>query len=355
MDRRLRGDKVMAMILAQIAQELEGRVVGDPQKKISGVAPFETATADDITYAVGANFLNRLAQSQAGAVIVPSEFNLAGKNLVQVANPELAFAKIIDVFHEWIGPPPGIHPQASIGAGFTCGEACHIGACAVIQDKVRLGDRVVIHPHVAIGEGVEIGDEVEIFPNVTVLERCRIGHRVKIHSGTVIGSDGFGYAADGQRYYKIKHLGIVQIDDDVEIGACNTIDRAKFGKTWIKRGVKTDNLVHIAHNVIVGEDSVLVAQVGIAGSTTIGRHAVIAGQAGIGGHITLGDNVIIGGQAGIAKSVTDGEVLSGTPGMPHRLWLRVQRLVPQLPEWRKKLAQLEQRLRQIEEKQDEKS
>jgi UDP-3-O-[3-hydroxymyristoyl] glucosamine N-acyltransferase len=168
----------------------------------------------------------------------------------------------------------------------------------------------------------------------------------------VIGSDGFGYVVDAGRYHKIKHIGTVQIDDDVEIGAANTIDRAKFGKTWIKRGVKTDNLVHIAHNVTVGEDSVIVAQVGIAGSVTIGHHAILAGQAGVSQHITLGNHVTIGPRAGIAHSVPDGEVVSGAPGMPHRVWLRVMRLLPRLPEWRKKLANLDQRLTKIEDKQD---
>ena len=191
---------------------------------------------------------------------------------------------------------------------------------------------------------------MEIFPNVTILERCRIGNRVTIQSGTVIGADGFGYTPDGSRYHKIPHLGIVQIDDDVEIGACNTIDRARFGRTWICRGVKTDNLVHVAHNVTVGEDTVLVAQVGISGSVTIGRHAILAGQAGVSGHLEIGDNAIIGPQAGIAKSISKGQIVSGSPEMPHRLWLRVQRIIPQLPEMKKKIAALEARLQTLKDR-----
>ena len=189
---------------------------------------------------------------------------------------------------------------------------------------------------------------MEIHPNVTILERCKIGNRVIIHAGAVIGSDGFGFAPEGEKYYKVPQIGIVQIDDDVEIGALNAIDRATFGKTWIQRGVKTDNLVHIAHNVIVGENSILVAQVGISGSVTIGKHAVFAGQAGVAGHLNIGDNVIIGPQAGVAKSVPNGEVLSGSAAIPHRLWLRVQRVLPMLPEILKRLAEVEKRLKKIE-------
>jgi UDP-3-O-[3-hydroxymyristoyl] glucosamine N-acyltransferase len=183
---------------------------------------------------------------------------------------------------------------------------------------------------------------------VAVLERCRLGHRVTIQAGSVIGSDGFGFAPDGDIYHKIPHTGIVQIDDDVEIGAGNTIDRGTFGMTHIKKGVKTDNLVHIAHNVTVGENTILVAQVGISGSTTIGRHAVLAGQVGVAGHIHIGDHVMVGGQSGIAGDVPAGQIISGSPTMPHKTWLRVQRIIPRLPELRKKISALEKRLRNLE-------
>ena len=174
-----------------------------------------------------------------------------------------------------------------------------------------------------------------------------------IHAGSVIGSDGFGFAPEGQTYIKIPHAGIVQIDDDVEIGANNTIDRATFGKTWIQSGVKTDNLVHIAHNVTVGENSLLVGQVGISGSVNIGKNAILAGQAGIAGHLSVGNGAIVGPQAGVAKSVPDGETVSGSSAMPHRLWLRMQRILPKLPELAKKLSEVERRLKRFEEQQDE--
>ncbi|NVM57023.1 MAG: UDP-3-O-(3-hydroxymyristoyl)glucosamine N-acyltransferase, partial [Desulfobacterales bacterium] len=187
-----------------------------------------------------------------------------------------------------------------------------------------------------------------VHPNVAILERCQIGNRVVIHAGSVIGSDGFGFASDGDRYYKIPQTGIVHIDDDVEIGACNTIDRATFGRTWIKRGVKTDNLVHIAHNVVVGEDTVLVAQVGISGSVTIGNHAILAGQAGVAQHVTIGNRVTIGPQSGVTRSISDGQIVSGTPGMPHRLWLKTCNIIPKLPDMKKKIRELEMRIEKLE-------
>jgi UDP-3-O-[3-hydroxymyristoyl] glucosamine N-acyltransferase len=228
-----------------------------------------------------------------------------------------------------------------------------IGPTVVIGDQVTVGDRVWLHPGVVIGNNVTIGNDVTIHPNATILERCTMGDRVIIHAGTVIGSDGFGYAPDGKCYHKIPHTGIVQIDDDVEIGANNTIDRASFGKTHIGRGVKTDNLVHVAHNVIVGENTVLVAQVGISGSVTIGENVILAGQAGVAGHLTIGNGAIVGPQTGVGKSVPDGQIVSsGIPEMPHKLWLRVQRLIPKLPEFSKRLSGLEKNFKILEKKMD---
>jgi UDP-3-O-[3-hydroxymyristoyl] glucosamine N-acyltransferase len=180
---------------------------------------------------------------------------------------------------------------------------------------------------------------------------CRIGNRVTLHPGTVIGSDGYGFVPDDGSYCKVPQIGIVQIDDDVEIGACNAIDRATFGKTWIQRGVKTDNLVHIAHNVVIGEDSLIIAQVGIAGSTAIGHHCILAGQAGISGHLRIGNHVTVGPMTGVGKPISDGNVVSsGTPSMPHRTWLRVQRVIPSLPEMKKKISDLEKKIADLEKK-----
>ena len=338
----------MELSLARIAEVVEGEIKGDRNKYISGVAPFDVAKGDEITLAGNAKFLKRIHETDAGAIIVPLDFQAPAKNIIRVDNPQLAFAMALNLFYPPSKPEPGINSKVYIGKELIRGREVSIAPFAVIGDNVTLGHRVILHPNVVIGDNVVIGNDVKIYPNVTILERCRIGSRVIIHAGTVIGSDGFGFAPDGEKYYKIPHIGIVQIDDDVEIGAGNTIDRATFGKTWIKSGVKTDNLVHIAHNVIVGENSVLVAQVGISGSVTIGKNAILAGQAGVVGHLNIGDNVTIGAQAGVAKSVSGDEIVSGSPAIPHRLWLRVHRILPRLPELKKKLEEIEKRLKKIE-------
>ena len=342
---------IMKVPLSKIARLVQGHVIGDSDRLISDAAPFTQAGAYEVTVADSAKFLKKMADCKAAAILVSRDISDKDHNLVQVDNPMVAFAKVLQYFHPPSNPRGAIHPGAVIGRNFKCGQNVSIGPMVVIGDQVIVGDRVWLHPGVVIGNHVIIGTDVTIHPNVTILERCTIGDRVVIHSGSVIGSDGFGYAPDGKCYHKIPHTGIVQIDEDVEIGANNTIDRATFGKTLIGRGVKIDNLVHVAHNVIVGENTVLVAQVGISGSVTIGKNAILAGQAGIAGHLTIGDGATVGPQTGVGKSVSDGQIVSsGIPQMPHRLWLRVQRFIPKLPEFSKKLTGLEKRLKMLEQK-----
>ncbi len=343
----------MKVPLSKIARLVQGRVIGDSDRMIGDAAPFELAGAYEITAAGSAKFLKKITDCNAAAILVSRDISDKDHNFVQVDNPMVAFAKVMQYFHPPAQPQSAIHPSAVIGKDFKCGQNVAIGPMVVIGDHVTVGDQVWLHPGAVIGSHVIIGNDVTIHPNVTILERCTIGNRVIIHSGSVIGSDGFGYAPDGRCYYKIPHTGIVQIDDDAEIGANNTIDRATFGKTLIGQGVKTDNLVHVAHNVIVGQNTVLVAQVGISGSVTIGKNAILAGQAGIAGHLTIGDGATVGPQTGVGKSVPDGQIVSsGIPEMPHRLWLRVQRFIPKLPEFSKKLSGLEKRLKMLEQKLD---
>jgi UDP-3-O-[3-hydroxymyristoyl] glucosamine N-acyltransferase len=335
--------------LQDIAEATNGEAVGQKEKRISGVAPFDAANSNQITFAGGGKFLKRINDTQAGAIFVPKGFKAPGKNLIGVSNPQLAFAKVVELYHPTVPPPPGISGLSSVGSDVHTGDGVHIGAFTTVGNRVTIGSNSIIQNGVFIGDGVNIGDEVMIHPNVTIMNSCRIGNRVTIHPGTVIGSDGYGFVPDSGRHYKIPQIGIVQIDDDVEIGACNTIDRATFGRTWIQRGVKTDNLVHIAHNVIVGEDSLIVAQVGIAGSTQIGHHAILAGQAGISGHLSIGNHVTVGPMTGVGKPISDGEVVSsGSPSMPHRTWLRVQRVIPALPEMKKKISDLEKKIADLE-------
>jgi len=343
----------MESILSELADFVGGRIIGNSKKVIRGAASFEDAIGNDITFAGDAGFLKKIEETGAGAVIVPLNFSESSKDLIQVNNPKVAFTKVLNLFYPPSVQVLGISPYAHLGSGFKCGRNVSIAPNTAIGDNVVIGDRVSIYPCSYIGDSVVIGDDVKIYSNVSVLERCMIGNRVIIHAGSVIGSDGFGFSSDGKKYYKIPHTGIVRIDDDVEIGACNTIDRATFGKTWICRGVKTDNLVHIAHNVKIGEDTLLIAQVAIGGSSSIGRHSIIAGQAAIADHVTIGDNVTVAGKAGVAKSVQDGEILSGVPAIPHKLWLKVQNIIPKLPDLRKKLLDMEKRLERMEKKNGE--
>jgi UDP-3-O-[3-hydroxymyristoyl] glucosamine N-acyltransferase len=338
----------MEFPVRKIAELVNGEVVGDGDFIIRGVAAFDEAGPDHITFAASADCKRRIDETSAGAVIVPLEIRQSKKILVRVENPYLALAKVSTLFHPVSRPVIGISQQAHVGENLKCGKEISVYAGVFVGDDVTLGDRVTLCPGVVVGNGVAIGDDVFVHPNASILERCQIGSGVVIHAGSVIGSDGFGFASDGDRYHKIPQTGIVRIDDDVEIGACNTIDRATFGSTWIKRGVKTDNLVHIAHNVVVGEDTVLVAQVGIAGSVTIGNHAILAGQAAVAQHVTIGSRVTVGGQSGVAKSVPDGQIVSGTPEMPHRLWLKVSTIIPKLPEMKKRIRELEKRIERLE-------
>jgi UDP-3-O-[3-hydroxymyristoyl] glucosamine N-acyltransferase len=338
----------MAFTLQELARHVGGNGVGKPGRVVSGAGPFESAGPEQVTYAADAKFCRNISQTAAGIVIVPSDFTTEGRDLIQVAHPEVAFAKVLALFHPRTRPSPGVAPSARIGSGLVCGKDVFFGECAVLGEDVSLGDRVCIGAGVYIGDGVSIGADTILHPNVTILDRCRIGERVTIHSGTVIGSDGFGYAFDGDVHHKVPHTGIVRIDDDVELGACNTIDRAKFGATWIQRGVKTDNLVHVAHNVVVGEGALLVAQVGIAGSVTIGTGAILAGQVGVAPHLKIGDGAIAGPQSGLGQDLAPGEIVYGSPAMPHRTWLKVNRALPRLPELAKQVADLRRRLESLE-------
>ncbi|MBF0227017.1 MAG: UDP-3-O-(3-hydroxymyristoyl)glucosamine N-acyltransferase [Desulfobacterales bacterium] len=341
----------MEFSLAELSEMVGGKVKGDEKKKITGPAPFEEANENQITLAGTPAFIKKINETKAGAIIVPESVIFdPNLRLLAVKNPQAAFAKILKIFTQKDEASKGISHNAHIGKNFTCGKNITISPFVFIGNNVILGNNVYIHPGAVIEDNVTIGDDVTIFSNVSILYGCKIGNRVLINAGSVIGSDGFGFAPEKEAYIKISHSGIVQIDEDVEIGACNTIDRATFGKTWIQKGVKTDNLVHVAHNVTVGENTLLIAQVGIAGSATIGKHAILAGQSGISGHLTIGDNATIGPQSGIAKNVAPGDIVSGTPAIPHKLWLKVQNLVTKLPDFKAKLNETEKKILEIEKK-----
>lgn len=339
----------MPVKLGQICDLVNGELFGDPDCSIASAGPAHTAGEGQITFMEKGPHLKLLDKVRATAAIVPRGVHNPVVNIIQVDNPRVAFAKALHLLYPPRHPLKGIHASATVGGDVVLGENLSIGPGVVIGDRVTIGNNTVLYPHVVINDDVVIGDDTIIYPHVAVLEGSRIGCRVIVHAGTVIGSDGFGFVMENGRHLKIPQTGIVQIDDDVEIGANNTIDRASFGQTWIQEGVKTDNQVHIAHNVVVGAHSIIVAQVGIAGSTTIGHHVILAGKSGIGGHLTIGDEVIVGPRTGIAQNVPDKQIMTGgMVAMPHGTWLRLQKVLPSLPELVKQVRKIGKRLSVLE-------
>lgn len=322
--------------LKELADHVGARVIGDGSVTIHKVAPIDEAGPGEITFLTSPRYQKYLAGSKASAVIVGrgvvSESLGAKASFLEVADPYLAFAKILQIFC----PPPafnaGVSPLAAVDSTAHIAEDVTIFPHVFVGPRVRIGAGTALLPGVYLGEDVEIGASCVLHANVVVREGCRIGDRVILHAGTVIGSDGFGYAGRGETRIKIPQAGVVVIEDDVEIGANTTVDRATLGKTVIRRGAKIDNLVQIAHNVVVGEHSVVAAQAGIAGSTRLGKNVTLAGQVGVVNHIEIGDGAMIGPQSGIPKSVPPGAVLSGgVAAAPHHEWLKVMTLLPQLP------------------------
>ncbi|MBU2234281.1 MAG: UDP-3-O-(3-hydroxymyristoyl)glucosamine N-acyltransferase, partial [Proteobacteria bacterium] len=274
----------------------------------------------------------------------------AGKNLVIVADPYIALGRLLALFHPEEEETAGISEQAHIEAGADVSPEAVVYPGVHICRGARIERKAVLYPRVFIGRDAAVGEASILYPCVTVYRRCLIGRRVVLHAGVVVGSDGFGFARPGQENIKIPQVGYVQIDDDVEIGANTTIDRGALGRTWIQRGVKIDNLVQIAHNVVIGEYSVIVAQVGISGSTQLGKGVVVGGQAGLVGHIRLGDHVMVAARSGVHKDIPPLQVVAGTPHMPHREWLKLEACLPKLPEMRGTLAALKRRVAALEEK-----
>lgn len=263
-------------------------------------------------------------------------------------DPYLAYAKILTLLSQKIYEPKGVHQNAWISPTAELGKELTIYPFVYIGDRCKIGDRVVIYPGVYVGEDSLIGEESILYSNVSIYSGTVIGKRVILHSGVVLGSDGFGYVKEGKKNVKIPQVGRVEVEDDVEIGANTTVDRAALGKTIIRRGVKIDNLVQVAHNVTIGEDSIIVAQVGIAGSTKIGSNVILAGQVGIVDHIEIGDNVMVGAQSGVVHDLPANQGYTGSPAQPHREFLRTITVFPKLPEMRKTLLEIERRLVEVE-------
>ena len=345
----------MNLSVKKIASLINGDVTGDDTFMVTGVSSFEDAGPNDITFACTPLFLNHTDQTRAGVIMVPDTFCIDdetrhGKIYLKTKNPKLSFFNLVSIVLPPRTYPSHIHPSVTIGQNVSLGEHPVIQANVVIGDNVTLGDHVTLMPNVFIGDNACIGSHTIIRPNVSIMERSQIGSHVLIHSGTVIGSDGFGFAQDSGRHEKIIHTGYVVVGDHVEIGACNTIDRGTLGTTFLGNGVKTDNMVHIAHNVKVGDNTLIVAQVGIAGSAKIGHNVIIAGKAGISGHIKIGNHTIVGPFAGVHSDVGENEIVSGVPHMPHGRWRKVVSIISRLPEMKKKLFSFDKRLKALENK-----
>jgi len=334
--------------LDEISRAVGGRVIGSPEVTVSGVSSLAEAGPEDLGYVASDRFIPAAVESKAAAFVVAREIAELGRPHIVVGNPAYAFARIAGTF--FVSPPQsrGVSEQIARGEGVEIGPQASIWPFVTLGDRARVGARVTLYPGVFIGDDVTIGDDSVFYPNVTVREGCRIGARVILHSGTVVGSDGFGYVQHEGRHHKIPQLGIVRIEDDVELGANVTVDRATFGQTVIKRGTKVDNLVQIAHNVSIGEHSIVVAQVGIAGSTRVGHHVVVGGQAGLADHLEIGDQVMIAARSGVNRSLSGNQIVSGAPVMPHDVAMKALAVIPRLPELRRQLRELELRVRQLE-------
>ncbi len=341
----------MKRTLKEIAQLIGGEVVGDANVVITGICGIKEAEEGDITFLANPKYLPLMHHTQASAIITSRDIKESPRPMIRTENPSLAFAKMVGLMApNEIRHPKGIHPTAIIGKDVVLGKEVAIEPYVVIDDHAVIGDRTVLYMGVYVGHHAKIGEDSLIYPHVTIRERVEIGNRVIIHSGTVIGSDGFGFSTVKGVHHKIPQIGTVVIEDDVEIGANVTIDRARFDKTLIKKGTKIDNLVQIAHNVVVGEHSVIVAQTGISGSTEIGNNVILAGQSGIVGHISIGDNAVIAAQAGVTKSVPPNSCVSGYPAKPHREAKRINACVQRLPELVKTITKLQKRIEELEAK-----
>ncbi|MEO6802456.1 MAG: UDP-3-O-(3-hydroxymyristoyl)glucosamine N-acyltransferase [Granulicella sp.] len=319
--------------LAELAERLSATLVGDPAAVITGVAGLEDAAPGHLTFVANRKYAALARTTRATAILVEPEFAELSTATLRLKNPYLAFAQAIELFYTPPTYAPGIHPTAVIAPTARIGKDAHIGAYAVVQDHVILGDRATLLPHVVLYPHVHVGDRFFAHAHAVVREHCRLGDDVTLQNGVVVGADGFGFAkqADGS-WYKILQSGSTVIEDHVEIQANACIDRASIGETRIHAGAKIDNLVQVGHGSIVGRNTLLCAQVGLAGSTTIGNSVILAGQVGVAGHCTIGDGAMATAQSGIPNDVAAGKIVSGYPAIDNRQWLRAVSLFNRLPE-----------------------
>ena len=337
----------MNKTIRELAQLIGGEASGD-DILIAGIAGIDEAGPNQITFAVHPH-IEKAALSKAGAVIIPAGTEDFAKPAIRVSNPRLAFSHLLTLFNPPPTVPREVHSTAVIGKNVSLGRNVAVMAYVVIGDDVSIGDDTVVYPHTFIGDSCQVGSGCLLHPQVTVRARTVLGDRVIIQSGAVLGGDGFGFVTVDGEHLKVPHVGNVVIEDDVEVGACTAIDRATLGSTIVRRGTKIDNLVHIAHNDIIGEHCLIVAQTGISGSVTVGHHVTMAGQTGTAGHIHIGENSVFIGRAGITKDIAANSFCAGVPARPHQEWLREQVSLHKLPETIRKIRDMEKRLARLEQ------
>jgi len=335
--------------IGELARFVNGEVHGSTEIVIVGVAGLEEAQPGDLAFVLDRRFEKVAQHSKASAFVVAHPLSGESRPQLITANPLFTFARVVSHYFPPPLPAKGIASDLAKGEGVSIGPDASIGSFVTVGDRVHIGARVTLYSGVFLGHDAVVGDDSILYPHVTVLSGCRIGARVIIHSGTVIGSDGFGYVQQDGHHHKIPQLGRVVIEDDVELGANVTVDRATFGQTVIQRGTKIDNQVQIAHNVRIGEDCILVSQVGIAGSTTLGHHVLVGGQAGLVDHLQIGDQVKIAAGSGVTKNIAAGHAVGGRMAFDYMMWLKSQALLQKLPDLKKEIQALESRIRSLEE------
>jgi UDP-3-O-[3-hydroxymyristoyl] glucosamine N-acyltransferase len=338
----------MTLTASQVAEKLRGEVFGDGSVELTGFAPADRARQGDLTFAENQIYFAEAERSQATAIVVSGDFaSSSRKVLIRVPNARVAVARLLPIFFPPDQQPSGIHPSATIAPSAQIDSTAYIGPNCVVGERVRLGARSVLIGGNHVGRDCQIGDDVFLFQNVVIYAESVIGHRVTIHAGTAIGSDGYGYVLDEGRHRKMLQVGNVIIQDDVEIGANSAIDRATLGSTVIGQGTKIDNLVHVAHNVVLGRHCLIMGQVGFAGSTRLGDYCVVASQSGIADHLTIGNQVTIGAKTGVMRDIPDGGKVLGTPAVPDKQAKRQIIALQQLPELIRRMRDLEKQVEQL--------
>ena len=340
--------KPAGFTLGELAKALNATLDGDPNRRVTGVAPLETAEPEQISFVIDTRYRAAAETSRAGAFLVSNDVSGLRGPLLRSGAPAQSLIALLTVFHPPAPTRPGVDPTAVVAPDARVDPSAAIGALTVIGPGAVIGPDVRVHPLAYVGPGVEVGEACVLHPRVVLCEGVRLGRRVIVHPGAVIGGDGFGYAFDGSAHRKIPQVGGVIIEDDVEIGANTTVDRATLGRTVIHRGTKIDNLVQVGHNVEIGEHSIIVAQVGISGSCRLGRGVVAAGQVGFADHLTIGDGAILGAQAGVSSDVAAGERRLGTPALPMGQSKRIMVAQKQLPDMVRRLRIAERRLERLE-------